>query len=355
MTKNIIFKNNQLITKRQQLTNDFGEYPPKPLLGIEGEESKVRLRKINKINFIFIELARLPRAITSIIRNKNSQDTEVVQAKNLMIQNIKKITTPIKEIKEILCKVSFINKIFSYILISTLFPLVALILLLILTKKIIFGTVTTIVNSWKNYHITSGSFTSLLNKNYEIILHNHISQIEFQPIVSHEHIHSIQNRHRLEHIPVISFFRPINLNCNIFLDEIVKNEHYQYLLNAYELEARLHELVLSAYKETGLLPLKLEDFVDSMLSCTDIQVTFTDSKNYLPSRKNLSFQPRSNMIGRDIIKIFLYIKDDEARLRVIREVLSVSYGNLLKYYGDTAASKKFLSQISMPNLYNKIY
>ncbi|MNR36493.1 hypothetical protein D3C85_1544150 [compost metagenome] len=53
--------------------------------------------------------------------------------------------------------------------------------------------------------------------------------------------------------------------------------------------------------------------------------------------------------------ILLDIKTKELEYRFITEVLSVMYGNLLKYYGDRIASSRYLEGIARPNLYDDLY
>ena len=51
----------------------------------------------------------------------------------------------------------------------------------------------------------------------------------------------------------------------------------------------------------------------------------------------------------------LVIKTNELAFRYITEVLSVMYGNLLKYYGDDAAGCSYLKDIARPNFYDELY
>ena len=49
------------------------------------------------------------------------------------------------------------------------------------------------------------------------------------------------------------------------------------------------------------------------------------------------------------------IDTPELTCRFITEVLTVMYGNLLRYYGDETASSAFLFDIARPNLYDVLY
>ena len=67
------------------------------------------------------------------------------------------------------------------------------------------------------------------------------------------------------------------------------------------------------------------------------------------------YPEREAMYAEQLESILYYIKTPELSCRFITEVLTVMYGNLLRYYGDEAASRNFLQGITRPNFYDDLY
>lgn len=133
--------------------------------------------------------------------------------------------------------------------------------------------------------------------------------------------------------------------------------YLKYILERNEVEARLHELVVSFYSAHKNLPLSVPGFLALLAAGKQLGSLVSDTL----AAENVEFDPvlgefieRDKMQARDLEMILLSIPHNLS-LRFIAEVLPVMYGNLLKYYGDGVASREFLAQISRPNFYDQLY
>ena len=132
-----------------------------------------------------------------------------------------------------------------------------------------------------------------------------------------------------------------------------------YYLDKKEVEARLHEVVLSYYRDEKELPVNKEGFIKLLLSIEDINkitqkyLGFTDIHVELGSRE---IEVRATDMSKGFQFALLCAGNDkETASKYITEVLPVMYGNLLLYYGDSVMSQQFMREIERPNLYDRIY
>jgi len=126
------------------------------------------------------------------------------------------------------------------------------------------------------------------------------------------------------------------------------------------MEARLHEFVLSYYREFRSIPLNFDGFILLIAGCKELSGFVLDAINKCNSdllSENIinSYSVREKEFARDIDFALLAMKSHDLRYKFISEVLAIMYGNLIGYYGDHETSYTFLSQIKGPNLYDRIY
>lgn len=205
-----------------------------------------------------------------------------------------------------------------------------------------------------------GYFAPLRKEEYEIVLNiGRITKtgLDASSMISHEHIHLLQHKGN----PVTEHSRGVSWpDDQLFTESARANKilpHIKYLLERNEVEARLHELVLSFYRMQKNLPLNIPSFLALLASSKQVgwlvSETLTEAKaGFGPVLTE--FIERDRMQAKDLEIVFLSLPEDQL-YRFITEVLPVMYGNLLKYYGDNAASHKFLSQITRPNFYDQLY
>lgn len=171
-------------------------------------------------------------------------------------------------------------------------------------------------------------------------------------VLAHEHLHFLQNEHEANRNKGVK-----NLP-HILAATRAKDPFVLYLLEPLEVEARLHELVLSFYRARQMLP----QTVDSFLSMLADWEEFGDYLTQMTAFAGLNmrgtgrvFPLRSTQLGEQLGMVLGFLKDAETIRQFLTEVLPVMYGHLLQYYGDAAASRDFLSQIARPNLYDALY
>lgn len=125
-----------------------------------------------------------------------------------------------------------------------------------------------------------------------------------------------------------------------------------------EVEARLHESVLSFYRVYRQLPMTIPIFL-GMLAANqqygELVGLTLESMGVNFDRLDLTFPERGKMSAEQLESLLVYINTPELTCRFITEVLPVMYGNLLSYYGDEDASNTFLQNIVRPNLYDDLY
>ena len=171
-------------------------------------------------------------------------------------------------------------------------------------------------------------------------------------VLSHEHVHLLQHKFGL------STIRYLRNPDDLIAEEFKSNPSVLYKFQDIEVEARLHEIVLSYYRKAHALPLTIEGFLQALAGCEPmselVEQALKSKRAQLPTRV-LRYQARETVMAEDLDDILFSIKDLDSRYRFITEVLTVMYGNLLRYYGDEHSSRIFMEQIERPNLYDTLY
>jgi len=171
-------------------------------------------------------------------------------------------------------------------------------------------------------------------------------------IVSHEHIHLLQHRNPENHS------RHVREPQDLLSDDGWADSFLLYILEKKEVEARLHESVLSFYRAYHSLPTTTPGFLALLASSESIgglvnNILATGGINF--NRKTGKHSEREARPVEHLGWVLMAIKTPELQRRYITEVLPVMYGNLLRYYGDEVASRSFLNDISRPNYYDELY
>ncbi|UUZ46652.1 hypothetical protein LP420_22370 [Massilia sp. B-10] len=171
-------------------------------------------------------------------------------------------------------------------------------------------------------------------------------------VLAHEHVHFLQNRQDSNRS------KKLHNPHQILPAERAEDQFVLYLLECAEVEARLHELVLSYYRSKCVLPQTLGEFLGMLADWDEmgaylVQMT-ADVGLTMPS-SGKPFAMRSTMFSGQLAAVLGILKDPEMTKRFVCEVLPVMYANLLHYYGDASASAKFAAQYARPNLYDALY
>ncbi|MES2538190.1 MAG: hypothetical protein V4632_20200 [Pseudomonadota bacterium] len=171
-------------------------------------------------------------------------------------------------------------------------------------------------------------------------------------VLAHEHLHFLQHQN------AVTWDKAVREPQQILGKKLAQDRFILYLLERLEVEARLHELVLSHYRAWHMLPQTVDAFLGMLADWEEIGeylVQITAHAGLKMQGTGLSFTPRSVEFGGQLGDLLSRLKDANSTTRFVCEVLPVMYGNLLHYYGDAQASAGFLAQIPRPNLYDRLY
>ena len=198
-----------------------------------------------------------------------------------------------------------------------------------------------------------GVFVPYFKDGLQIVINSqkHFNKSE-APTISHEHIHLLQHRNPETHC------RHVRAPQELLTEEGCADLFILYVLQKMEVEARLHESVLSFYRAYRYLPTTVSGFLELLAASEAIGgmvtrilqsdgITFLQGQDVYPERES---RPVEHLGW-----ILLDMRTPELQRRYITEVLPVMYCNLLKYYGDDVASRCLLQAIDRPNFYDELY
>jgi hypothetical protein len=137
-------------------------------------------------------------------------------------------------------------------------------------------------------------------------------------VLTHEHLHFLQHRDSLDRN------KKVREPQQVLKDEGVQDPYVLYLLEHREAEARLHELVLSYYRERGKLPQTLDTFL-SMLADWKTSGEILELRTVQVGLKmrgtGRSFKLRSEQFSAQLSLLISSLRNPEATAQFICEVL----------------------------------
>jgi len=351
------FYTEKMISSEAQLEKDFLEFPPFPLVntGLESNFNAVNVYGPGR-SLYFLKL------IHNFLCDEKYQSNEKLDGYSEFIdlrdnfheQKIK-FRKSLSDMKGIFKSLALTERVITSIILFVFSPLllsVSLIFSFYLALR--FGIV--VFNLNKITFRSFGAFVPLVKGKEIIVLRPNLakkSKVDISAIMSHEHIHFLQYMNtRLHQKVTIS-------SPNVFIKENVLNRHALYLFEINEVEARLHELVLSYYREFRKLPQELDGFIGIFLAAHEIapllkNLVFQEDL-FSPSPEGKMFFVREKKVADELRLMLLLFKKEDHMVRFVTEVMAVMYGNLLKLYGDEKASNEFKSQVDFPNFYDRLY
>lgn len=186
---------------------------------------------------------------------------------------------------------------------------------------------------------------------------------EIKVTISHEHVHYLQ------HLDVVSlqtkaYNKKITDGHLLFSEDDISDKTLgNYWFSEYEVEARLHELIVDYYRKFRCLPLDIKGFALLVFTSPGVFLANLEGSNHKAvlkwknNKKSLKAitRFRSESITLDVNDMCCSKKNQEAGIRYVYEVLPIFYARLLRYYGDAEASQRFSDQISRPNFYDQLY
>lgn len=316
-----------------QLRDDFGDFPPAPLRcdGISGEFEVVRTRGIGEVWHTLIVQNRMLRGIESDAQCLSTDfmayfGTDELIALRSSINGVGRSARLIK-------------------------PAVITLILGAMGVKLTIG----MLRSMRQKSGRLGCFVPVRREESEIVIkpghHARLGRSE-GPTISHEHIHLLQYNDSEDRL------RNAKSPERLLSKKGLAEPFLLYLLEANEVEARLHESVLSFYRVHRRLPLTIPTFLGMLAASQqfgELVGLTLEGGGVRFDRLDAPYPERGSELAEQLECVLLYIDTPELTCRFITEVLTVMYGNLLRYYGDETASDAFLSDIARPNLYDVLY
>lgn len=339
----------------EQLKRDFGEYPPKPLK----TDAVAVPFTINYLNWFSLYFIRL-RGVISLTRRKNDgiKSQELLEKRTEFKKVLRKMFSEfgdeLSKSKAEYKSFSFIKKVAMFLAFIFVLPFIFIYIVIIAVFTAL--KLTNALFSTKYYSSLFGFYTHGIGLKNEVNIVNKSvkkANINLESVVSHEHLHLLQQLEGVMYdneIQKKDFFDRVRL-----IIESENSEYILYLSQRHEVEARLHEMVLSFYRHHGLMPLSYEEFMGFLLANEKLQQILKHDKNINCFSRYESYAVREEEAVSELFIILFVIKDTLVISRFVKEVLSVMYSNLLHYYGDEAASKKMLESIPSTLLYEQLY
>lgn len=292
-----------------QLKNDFGTFPPAPLnsANLQTKFDVIFVTKFGILIYTFSFFMRLYRAHPS--------NVAAIFNNNKLASVAAMFSEALSDITSSFNKLSIIKKI-GFIFLGV--PLLIVSLPYFLYR--IIGLCNGIIASRKG---SDGFFLPVLKNELEIVIQHPKENTKTDVVKSHEHLHLLQ---------YVSKLKNGCEKANIFLhnpksfvaEKFHENEdELIYLFKSDEVEARLHEVILSLYRSTGKLPLTVRDFTSLLMHVKNISDTFGMSEHI----SNFYLVRDKNSIE-DLQYMIILLRDFDIKLKFLTEVLPVMYGNL---------------------------
>jgi len=310
-----------------QFRLDFGIFPPFPLrcASLKKEFNVIRARSIGIAYFEWKASIRIVNSleVDSCLISKEFLYQYGVDNFNTLLQLFDKLNKFPKFLKNIFIFLLALNMTFKKIM-------------SIANKPNGIGLFTPLLINESNLLIRSAKFRSRSDES----------------VISHEHIHLLQHRNTEPHS------RHVNSPEKLLAEKYSTIPYCLYQLEKNEVEARLHEFVLSFYRTHGYVPTTVQSFLGLIAASSQFDWPVYDYfKLYKINYEStiLKFPIRDSNLAEELLTLLQWIKTDELRLRFLTEVLTVMHGNLLHYYGDKMASLALKSEIPRPNYYDELY
>lgn len=318
-------------SSQEQLRDDFGDFPPAPLR-CQSLAGKFDVVRTSGIGDIYHDLVMHKRMLQAIDFDTQSLSTDLMASLD---------ANYVLNLRRALDFFSRGSKFVKRVLIS-------LILGQMLVVKI-----AKVIRHGRTKPNGLGLLVPMLKNESQIIIktgrHLHKSDA---PTVSHEHIHLLQHKNPESHN------RHVRSPQALLSEKGLAMPFLLYLLEKKEVEARLHESVLSYYRAHHQLPVTVSVFLGLLASSQQfgwLVIGTLELMDVTFHRELGTFRERDVIFAEQLEWVLMYMKTPELQCRYITEVLPIMYGNLLTYYGDDATSRGYFKDIKRPNFYDDLY
>lgn len=197
-----------------------------------------------------------------------------------------------------------------------------------------------------------GFYSSILSNKTLYLVNKSSNYDYYHPIISHEHIHMIQDEmYKSGFIQPLIFHKTNVINDICYtekLNKVSKICTLDYLFSPLEIEARLHEVVLTYYREKKIMPKNADEFIELILSFRFLAHSTEDNyENLLETRYRIGADNYFNLT-------FILLKTEHAAT-FFRDVLPIFYRRLLTYYGATSLIEEFDKSPPDRTLFDKLF
>jgi hypothetical protein len=365
----MIFIKRSLYDTTKQLKDDFLEFPPKPIYKPSprnDEFYKVYTTSITEKAYRSCILVRAIFGSEKNIDRTTEFGLEVINLRNNISCYLREFREQFYHVKKLITELPKLQKLFMSLVIITLSPLLAVIVIL-------YGVILLLKMSRrakpKKGTMVLGYFLPIaFNKRPEVVINKStIKKVDISAmdgVISHEHIHMLQKTYFSSHNMTSRNHEAFNESKGELLRGMLKDpsqdfDYCKYYFLLDEMEARLHEVVLSFYRINKILPTNQIEFLEMLLSSEKIGALvkkyLEEFRESIPEGNYCSYKVRFDTVTWDIIQVLMCLKDKQTAMRYITEVLTVMYGNLLYLYGGEQESEFFMKTITNKDMYIELY
>lgn len=369
-------KRRRRLSSLEQLEYDFGEYPPNPLKASpELSQNHFAVYRMTKWRMLRLKLTLAFELMSRSRRNEwldLSPELGLIvnQASNQMREGLRPIAENLDLYRREISSGNVWGKIKSGLSLIAYTFLMSLFLLVTIPYALIkFWRVFDVVpKDVYGFYIGVGNGRAQLFLNENEMLQTGDKSVE--AVQSHEHLHMLQ-AYWAERLKIQRGTGTLK-TTEFLRDEYQESKWIQYLFEQREVEARLHEFVLTHYQVAGELPKDYAGFLimivgnlfflahissqeekilDEFISAlSQIDADFRNKIKQCPED-----DIRDQGLHIELAKSIMVLKGGGIRFRFISEVLAVMYANLLVYYGDQDTSLAFLKTVPSVELAHEMY
>ncbi|MCM0612167.1 hypothetical protein KFJ24_06710 [Marinobacter sediminum] len=341
-------------TSIDQFSKDFFSFPPKPL------SSKVINNKFDILSLRVVggKYYTLTRVFKVFRRDPEKECDPIVREMILKARSsFSELRALIKELRADFLNLNSLVKLLAVLLFLVILPFVLVFAIFAFLRFILLLSKVESIGTG-----SLGFFSPKTQDSSEIVVMPakiKKAEISVDSVISHEHIHLMQDSCFSEgSSDIIDAESAINLK-KFLKEEYLDSSRSYYYFKLKEVEARLHEIVLSYYRKYENLPMDYQGFLSFIQGCEviggDVQRILKLYGADTPTVKIKTYSMREPIPAEDLLIMLYYFDDFQHAKRFVCEALSVMYGNLLLIYGDSEKAYEYLNTVESQDFYYQIY
>jgi hypothetical protein len=346
---------NEIRTTVDQLSEDFGSPHPDFLHKPAAPADEFNIRRISKLQHFLIHQVDYVKAF-SLVVSSAARGTSNEMLLDMFPLTAKQTTESLQAAKNHFDNLPTLAKPFFLVLcLLILAPILAFKFLIALPK---------ITVPPKSFEDLNGQFKPFpWRKNSIFVLSKaSTSKLSEDVTIAHEHIHLLQYRYR--HLFFEKGGRVLVENelTQLYLapeEPPSVLESLKYLTKPSEIEARLHELLVSNYRQFGVFPKNRVEVFLMFARCEELCANREGLMKIFPEIKAVAgsqmFSLRVERTGTDLMYVLSAFDDMKINERFFFEVVPCMVARLLWYYGAHEESVLLGTDIPHPNLEAQIY